>query len=397
MDFIRRTWAEIDMSALDHNINRIKSIMSPGQKLMGIVKADGYGHGDTFVARRLQESGYDWLGISSIETAVRLRKEGITIPILVLGYTPMHTVNIMEKYNVTQTVISMEFAEALQREAHKANCRIDVHIKLDTGMCRIGFQTDDINFDESLENIIEVSKMPNLHITGIFSHHAVADAYEDDHPAFTKMQVERFHKMVAALQANGVDVGLRHVANSATTIAYLEKHMDMCRTGNIMYGMLPSDECHGMIDLQPLMTLKTAVALVKTVQEGDQLSYGRTYTAPGERRIATLPVGYADGFSRALSNRGRVLVHGQFAPIVGRICMDQLMVDVTDIPDVRMGDEVVLFGRQGDTVLPVEEVAGLLGTINYEITCGITKRIPRVYLQDGEIIGIADNVWHQYK
>ena len=371
--------------------------MGEGQKLMGIVKADAYGHGDGFVARRLQESGYDYLGVSNIEEAISLCNEGITKPILILGYTPVNTANLMGKYDFIQTVISMEYAVALQAEAEKAGVTIQIYIKLDTGMSRVGFVMDDEHFATSIADIIEVSKMPNLKIAGIFTHNAVADAYQGDNPAFTQRQYDRFIKTTETLTEAGVDVGLRHVANSATTIAYAEKHLDMCRTGIITYGMLPSGECAGMIDLTPLMTLKTSVAMVKTVREGDQLSYGRTYTAPGDRVIATVPVGYADGYSRALSNRARVLVNGKFAPVVGRVCMDQMMIDVTGIEDVKMGDEVVLFGRQGDAVLPVEEIADLLGTINYEITCVVTKRVPRVYMQDGEIIGIVDHVLHQYK
>lgn len=397
MDFIKRTWAEIDMDALSYNIKSIKSKLAEGEKVMGIVKADAYGHGDGFVARALQEAGFDWFGVSNIEEGMSLRNEGIEKPILILGYTPVDTVNILNEYKITQALIGMDYAKALQAEAKKAGVTIDVHVKLDTGMTRVGFQTDDENFDESLKELIEVSKMSNIRITGIFTHHAVADAYQGDNPKFTEMQFTRFNKMIQALKDAGVDVGIHHCANSATTIAYPEKHLGMCRSGIITYGMLPSGECEGMIDIKPLMTLKTTIGLVKHVKAGSQLSYGRTYTADTDRLIATVPIGYADGYNRSLSNRARMLVNGHFAPVVGRVCMDQLMLDVTGIPSVKMGDEVVVFGHQGDQILPIEELADMLGTINYELTCVITKRVPRVYVQEGKVIGVVDHVLHQYK
>lgn len=397
MDFIRRTWAEIDLDALDYNIKSIKSKMKDGQKVMGIVKADCYGHGDGFISRKLQDAGFDWFGVSNIEEGMSLRNEGIEKPILVLGYTPVDCASIMADKKITQALIGMEYCRALQDAAAKAGVVVDGHIKLDTGMTRVGFQTDDENFEESLKEIQEVSKMPNIHITGIFTHHAVADAYQGDNPQFTDMQFTRFTKMIEALQAAGVDVGLRHCANSATIISYPEKHLDMCRSGIITYGMLPSGECEGRIDLKPLMTLKTSIGLVKHVKAGSQLSYGRTYTAETDLVIATVPIGYADGYNRNLSNKARMLVNGKFAPVVGRVCMDQCMIDVTDIPDVKMGDEVVVFGKQGDQCLPIEELADMLGTINYELTCVVTKRVPRVYLEGGKIVGIVDHVLHQYK
>lgn len=397
MDFIRRTWAEIDMDALAYNINSIKSKLAEGEKVMGIVKADAYGHGDGFVSRALQDADFDWFGVSNIEEGMSLRNEGIEKPILILGYTPVETAKLMDEYKLTQALVGMDYAKALQAEAEKAGVVIDAHVKLDTGMTRVGFQTDEENFEESLKELIEVSKMPNIHITGIFTHHAVADAYQGDNPKFTEMQFTRFNKMVNALKDAGVDVGICHCANSATTIAYPEKHLGMCRSGIITYGMLPSGECNGMIDIKPLMTLKTTIGLIKHVKAGSQLSYGRTYTADTDRVIATIPIGYADGYSRALSNKARMLVNGHFAPVVGRVCMDQIMLDVTGIPDVKMGDEVVVFGHQKDQILPIEELAEILGTINYELTCVITKRVPRVFLKDGNVIGVVDHILHQYK
>ena len=397
MDFIKRTWAEIDLDALDYNIKSIKSKMAPKHKVMGIVKADAYGHGDGFVARKLQAGGFDWFGVSNIEEAMSLRNEGITKPILVLGYTPATCVGIMNAQNITNAIVGMEHAVSLQEEAAAAGVVVEGHIKLDTGMTRVGFQTDEENFAQSLKDIIEVSKMPNVKITGIFTHHAVADSYTGDHPDFTKMQFDRFDKMVAALQEAGVNVGLRHCANSATTIAYAERHIDMCRSGIITYGMLPSGENAGMIDLKPLMTVKTTVGLVKKVPAGSQVSYGRTYTAETERVLATVPIGYADGYNRALSSKANMIVNGHYAPVVGRVCMDQLMIDVTGIPDVKMGTEVIVVGTDGDKHVTFDDLAAILGTINYELPCVITKRVPRIYKENGEIVGIVDHVLHQYK
>ncbi len=397
MDFIKRTWAEIDLDALDYNIKSIKSKMAPKHKVMGIVKADAYGHGDGFVARKLQAGGFDWFGVSNIEEAMSLRNEGITKPILVLSFTPASCVEIMNTQNITNAIVGMEHAVALQEAAAAAGVVIEGHIKLDTGMTRVGFQTDEANFEQSLKDIIAVSEMPNVKITGIFTHHAVADSYTGDHPDFTKMQFDRFDKMVAALEEAGVNVGLRHCANSATTIAYAERHIDMCRSGIITYGMLPSGENAGMIDLKPLMTVKTTVGLVKKVPAGSQVSYGRTYTAETERVLATVPIGYADGYSRALSSKAQMIVNGHYAPVVGRVCMDQLMIDVTDIPDVKMGTEVIVVGTDGDKHVTFDDLAAILGTINYELPCVITKRVPRIYKENGEIVGIVDHVLHQYK
>lgn len=397
MEFVKRTWAEIDLDALKYNIDNIKASLKGKHLLMGIVKADAYGHGDGIIAKKLAENGFDWFGVSNVEEGISLRKQGITQPILILGYTPVECAKMLSDEKITQAIISLDYAKALNAEAEKAGVVVDGHIKLDTGMTRVGFQCDDDNFQKSLESITEVFSFKNIHITGTFTHHAVADTYSGDCPQFTEMQFDRFQRMIKACQQKGLNMGICHCANSATTISYPEKQLDMVRSGIITYGMLPSDECEGRIDLKPLMTLKTSIALVKKVEAGAQISYGRTYTADKERLIATVPIGYADGYNRNLSNRACMLVHGKRAPIVGRVCMDQLMIDVTDIPDVKMGDEVVVFGKQGDAVLPIEELANMLNTINYEIPCVITKRVPRVYYEGGKLVGVVNHVMHRYE
>lgn len=397
MDFVKRTWAEIDLDALEYNIKNIKASLKGEQILMGVVKADAYGHGDGMIAKKLAQNGFSWFGVSNIEEGISLRRQGITQPILVLGYTPAECAKMLFDEKITQAILSLEYAEALNAEAEKAGVVIEGHIKLDTGMTRVGFQCDEENFEASLENIYKVFSFKNIAVKGTFTHHAVADTYSGDCPQFTQMQFDRFQKMIKACQQKGLDMGICHCANSATTIGHAEKQLDMVRSGIITYGLLPSEECVGKIDLKPLMTLKTSIALVKKVKAGSQISYGRTYTAQTDRIIATVPIGYADGYNRNLSNKARMLVKGKFAPVVGRVCMDQTMIDVTDIPDVKMGDEVVVFGKQGDAVLPVEELAGILNTINYEIPCVITKRVPRIYYQGGKVVGVVNHVMHRYE
>lgn len=397
MEFVKRTWAEIDLDALEYNIKNIKASLKGEHLLMGVVKADAYGHGDGMIAKKLAENGFSWFGVSNIEEGISLRRQGITQPILVLGYIPVECAKVLSDEKITQAILSLEYAKALNAEAEKAGVVIEGHIKLDTGMTRVGFQCDEENFETSLESIQKVFSLKHIHVAGTFTHHAVADTYSGDCPQFTQMQFERFQKMIKACQQKGLNMGICHCANSATTISYPDKQLDMVRSGIITYGLLPSDECQGRIDLKPLMTLKTTIALVKKVKAGSQISYGRTYTAQTDRIIATVPIGYADGYNRNLSNKARMLVNGKFAPVVGRVCMDQTMIDVTDIPDVKMGDEVVVFGRQKDAVLPVEELANILQTINYEIPCVITKRVPRVYYQGGKLVGVVNHVMHRYE
>ena len=285
--------AVIDLDAICHNIREVKRVVGEGVKVMPVIKADGYGHGAVPIAKELNKIGVDAFAVAILEEGITLRNNGIRQPILILGYTSEYQYSSLIQYEIEPTVFCYEMAESLSKIAQALGKDAKIHIKLDTGMTRVGFQTDDENFEESLKEIIEVSKMPNIHITGIFTHHAVADAYQGDNPAFTDMQFHRFMKMTDALKEAGVDIGLRHCANSATIISYPEKHLDMCRSGIITYGMLPSDECEGRIDLKPLMTLKTTIGLVKHVPAGSQLSYGRTYTAETDRVIATVPIGYA--------------------------------------------------------------------------------------------------------
>lgn len=342
---------------------------------MAVVKANAYGHGAVEVSRTLLANGADRLGVALLQEALELRQEGFAVPILILGFTPSHQLEAVVRANIAQTIFSYEQAWTLSRVAGELGKKARVHVKIDTGMGRLGFPAD----DQTVKTILRISRLPNLEIEGIFTHFATADEKDK---TFTRYQFEQFQWVVEELKAQGLEIPLKHAANSAAIIDLPETHLDLVRPGISLYGIYPSpDVCKDRINLIPAMTFKTQIAFLKRVRPGTSISYGRTYVAKEERVIATLPLGYADGYSRALSNRGKVLVKGKKVPIVGRVCMDQTMIDVTEVSDVRVGDEVVLFGREGREKLPVEEVAGQLGTIAYEVVCMVSSRVPRVYFR----------------
>lgn len=382
---LNRAWAEIDLDAIAHNVREIKGLLRGNVELMGVVKADAYGHGVLEVVRTLLDNGASRLAVSMLDEAIQIRKLGIDVPILILSYTDPVRAEEIVRNDLTQTVFSLELAQALSAAATRLERKVRIHVKVDTGMTRIGYVPE----QNALERILEVSKLPGLILEGLFTHFASADETERD---YTMMQYERFMGMCDRLESAGVHIPVRHACNSAGVIQYPEMHLDMVRPGVILYGLYPSPEVdRDRICLKPAMTLKANVILVKDVEPEVCISYGRTFRTTRRSRIATIPVGYADGYSRLLSSKGRVLVNGEYAPIVGRICMDQCMIDVTDLKqEVKAGDEVVLFGCQGDACISVDEVADQMGTINYEIVCIIGKRIPRVYLKDGKICSILN-------
>lgn len=389
MNFLKRTWAEINLDALTHNINEIKSKIPKNQKIMGILKSDAYGHGDGFIGRKLQDLGFDSFGVSNINEAISLRNEKITKPILILGYSPIDSVSYINKYDLTQCVMGIDYAKMLQSKGEILNCTFNIHIKIDTGMNRLGFQCTKDLLSQSLKEIIEISNMKNLKITGIFTHYAVSDSFDTKDIEFTNLQYKSFMGMVSKLNENNVDIGVTHASNSAFAISNknYEKNIDMCRLGIILYGILPSKEFKSILDLKPIMTLKTSIGFIKKVEANSAISYGLTHTLDKESIIATVPIGYADGYSRQLSNRGHMLINGKLAPVVGRVCMDQIMIDITNIDNVNIGDEVIVFG---DNQLSVDDIAKSLNTISYEIICGITRRVPRVYYENEKIVGIVD-------
>ena len=379
-----RTWCDVSLDNLKYNIDQIKSKVNNGVKLCGIVKANAYGHGVEEIAKNLVEQGFDYLAVAVIDEAVALRLCGFDQPILILGNTPKDTASQVVEYNITASVYNTDTAKVLSQEAVKQNKNVKIHLKIDTGMGRIGFVPD----EQTLTDIIEVSKLPNIEIEGIFTHFACADCSDRE---MTLKQFDKFMDLVGKVENKGIKIPIKHCCNSAGIINYPEMHLDMVRAGIILYGMYPSDIDYD-IDLKPLMDFKTSVINVKTVKIGETISYGATYTAQSEMKVATIAVGYADGYSRLLSNCGRVLVNGKFANIVGRICMDQCMIDVTNVHNISIGDEVILFGADENEKLPIEELAVKLGTINYELPCVINNRVPRCYVKDNKRIKIHNNL-----
>lgn len=373
MDY-KRCWAEVDLAALSANYRQIRRFLSPDAKYLAVVKADGYGHGSAATAALLQREGADWFGVATLEEGLRLRVAGIHRPILILGYTDPGAAALLASNTLTQTLFSEEYALQLAEQAEKANCVIDCHVKIDTGMSRLGF---DCEAESTVPVIKSLSQRGSLHLTGIFTHFAVADEDSDEARAFTEQQFRLFMQVCNRLKAEGVEIGLRHCCNSAATLLHPEYHLDLCRIGLVQYGLHVDPCMNDILSLQPVMSLYTVVTMVKEIAAGATVSYGRAYTAQTPRRIATVPIGYADGYPRALSNNASMLLHGKRAPVIGRVCMDQLMLDVTDIPEVKMGDIVTVAGKCGGEEVTFTELAERSGTINYELICGISKRVPR--------------------
>ena len=375
-----RVLALIDLDALAFNIKNIRSRTKRGTGIIGIIKADAYGHGSVETAEVLLENGADWLAVAVVDEALNLRRNGIEAPVLLLGYTPELRLEDVINNGFIQTVYSYDIAQKLSQAAVILVKTAVVHIKIDTGMGRIGYRVN----EDSANEIVEISKLPNIEVNGMFTHFSTADEADK---TYTCSQFDKFIKMDSMLKDRGLNIPVRHASNSAGIMDFDNMMLDMVRPGIILYGAYPSDEVKKEnLMLKPVMSVKTHVSYVKTVEAGDYVSYGREYQAPGRRIIATIPVGYADGFIRAYSKGGRVLIRGQYAPIIGRICMDQFMVDVTDINGVEINDEVVLMGRQGYNEISADDIAAVLKTINYEVFCTLSKRVPRQYLKDGKAV-----------
>lgn len=390
-DFLKRTWAEIRLDAVEQNYRAVRRLVAESCRVMAVVKADAYGHGDVQVAKTLQEAGTDWFGVSNLEEAVRLRRAGITCPMLILSYTPPEEAARLAQFDITQTVISADYARRLNDAAAAAAVTVETHIKLDTGMSRVGFFYQDEQADSAVIDEIEtVYALPNLSVQGIFTHFAAAD--EEDGEEFTRRQHALFTDAIARLEKRGVTFVLKHCCNSAATLRFAELHMDMVRPGIVLYGLAPSAFLRETVSLVPAMSLKTVVSQVKEIPVGTAVSYGRTYTAACAKTVATVPIGYADGYPRLLSNTAQMLVDGRRVPLVGRVCMDQCLLDVTEVPSVCEGMTVTVFGTDGDAALPVEEPAAAAGFINYELVCLVSKRVPRVFYQNGQTVEIQDYV-----
>jgi alanine racemase len=385
-----RVEAHINLDAICNNIDEVRRNINPNTKIMAVIKADGYGHGAVALATALKDK-VDAYGIAIIEEGIELRRAGFDKPILILGFTPHQQYENLLKYDIMPTVFQYDMAKCLSDTAVSLGKQAKIHIKVDTGMSRIGFK----DTEESIQLIKEISKLPNIIIDGLFTHFACAD--EADKTSARK-QLSRYLTFADKLEKEGIHIPVKHVSNSASIIDLPEANLDMVRSGISTYGMYPSNEVNKeKLMLQPALTLISNVVFVKDVEAGTGISYNSTYVTKQDSVIATIPVGYGDGYSRRLSSVGRVLIHGKSAPIVGRVCMDQFMVDVTDIPDVKEGDKVTLIGQDGDESISIEEVADLAGSFNYELVCDIGKRVPRVYYKEGKKVGTADyyNCLHQ--
>ncbi len=377
-------WAEIDLDALTWNMRQIRNLVGENVKIAAVVKANGYGHGSLEIMQPLMEAGAEMIVVSSVNEAVEMRKRYKKSQTLVLGFTQDENVADAIRYGIIQTVTTEEQAKFLSETAERIGMGASCHIKIDTGMNRIGFKVN----EESADAITRISKMPGIHVNGIFSHFATADEADK---SFMKLQFERFEKMIKMLADRGVKPPIKHIANSAAIIDFPESHMDMVRSGIITYGIYPSDEVNkDRIKLKPVMSLKAKISHIKTIDETSGISYGLTEEVHAGDVIATIPIGYADGYLRALSGKADVLIHGKRARIRGRVCMDQLMVDISDIPEARVGDEAVIFGADGDKMISVDELAQIGNTISYELLCMIGRRVPRVYLRGGEIVEVTD-------
>ncbi|WP_250278403.1 alanine racemase [[Clostridium] colinum] len=372
-----RVIAEINLDNIAYNMSNIRKNIDKKTKIMAIVKADAYGHGAVEVAKTALYNGADWLGVAIIDEAIELRKNNIFEPILILGHTMEHKFLQVIRYNITQTVFSYEMAKKLSDEATKIKKSVDIHIKIDTGMSRLGF----LPTEESIEQIIAIKKLPYINITGIFTHFATSDM-EDK--SFTKNQFEKYKYVVDILEKRGFENIIKHISNSGAILDLEEYRLDMVRAGIILYGMYPSNQVLKTINLKPAMSLKTHISYVKEVEENVSVSYCRTYFTNKKTKIATIPVGYADGYARALSNKARVFINGEYANVIGNICMDQFMIDVTHISNIKQGDIAILMGEG----ITAEEIASLQGTINYEIVCNIGKRVPRVYIKNNQFLKI---------
>lgn len=373
-----RTEASIDLDAIEYNYNQIRAKVPQDTKLLAVIKADAYGNGAVQISKFLDDK-CDFFGVACVDEAIEIIQAGIKSPVLILGRVFVEDYPLVVKHNIRIPIFNLYDAKKLDEEAEKQGKVIPFHFCLDTGMSRIGFQAT----DESIELCEEICKLENIKAEGLFSHFATADEAD-----LTKAnaQLEKFNSFANALESKGLNIPIKHLNNSAGIMNFANG-FDMCRMGIILYGMYPSEEVDkDLLSIKPVLSWKTRISYIKQLEANREISYGGTYKTETERTIATVPVGYADGYPRCLSNKGRVLVNGQYAPIVGRVCMDQMMIDITDIEGVKVADEVILIGKQGDNELSMEEVSAQAYSFNYELTCRFARRIPRVYYKNGEIV-----------
>lgn len=381
----RPAWAEINLDNFEYNMQNIRAL-AKSKELIGVVKADAYGHGAIDVAPVLLKNGATRLAVAVVTEGVELRKSSIDCPIMILGYTPLNFVKDLIQYDIEPTVYNYEYACELSKLAQNKKKPVKIHIKVDTGMGRIGFLPN----EESVQDVWKISKLPNLEIESLFSHFSTAD---EKNKEYSNMQFQKYNWFYNKLIEKNIKINMRNIANSAAIIDLPNTHYNAARPGIILYGYYPSNEVEKQrLNIKPCMTIKANVINIKTLQEGEYIGYGRKFRTSCKSVIATLPVGYADGYTRMLSGKAKVIINGKFAPVVGNICMDQCMVDVTDIGDVKVGDEVILMGSCGDLKFDAEDIAKVLGTISYEVICMVGKRVPRVYVKNNKVVKVRNLV-----
>lgn len=382
---IRPVWAEIDLDAIKYNIDSIKRRVDT-KELIAVVKADAYGHGALDVSKTLVENGATKLAVAVITEAMELRHGNINTPIMILGYTPLEFAADLINYDIEQTIFDLEYATKLSEIALNLGKKAKVHVALDTGMGRIGFLIN----DNSLNEILKISSLKGLEVVGIFTHFATSDESDKN---YSNKQYKKFTDFNEKLISKRVNIPLKHVSNSGAIIDMPNTYLDGVRAGIVLYGYYPSEDVLKQnLDLKKAITIKTQVAHVKILDKNEYVSYGRKFKTERKSIIATLPIGYADGYSRALTGKAKVIINGKFAPVVGTICMDQCMIDVTDIGDVHVGDEVIVLGKDKDLKFDADDMAKAMGTINYEVLCMIKQRIPRVYIEDGKVKSIRNYI-----
>ena len=382
---LRPAWAEIDLDAIAYNTRNIKKLIGD-KDLIAVVKANCYGHGVIDIIPTLLENGVSRFAVAMISEALEIRDNKITTPVMILGFTPLYLGEELINNNIEQTVYDLDYAKELSKIALTLNKKAKIHIAIDTGMGRIGFLPN----EKSIDNITEICSLEGIEVIGIFTHFSTSDEKDKEysHEQFTKML-----SVMDTLKKRGIDIPLKHVANSGAIIDLPDTYLDAVRAGIILYGYYPSDEIDkNNLALKPALTLKATITNVKTLEKDMYVSYGRTFKTSNETIVATIPVGYADGYLRKLAENGKVIIKGEFAPIIGRICMDQFMIDVTNIPDVKIGDEVILLGEKNGLKYNADDMAKKLDTINYEVTCMLKSRLPRVYIKDTHIINVKNHI-----
>ncbi len=383
MQFTKRAWVEIDIDKIIENYNSIKSSAN-GRKIFAVVKADAYGHGAEMYVKTYESLGADGYCVSNVTEALAVRRAAKDKPVLILGYTPINGIRTLVENKISQAIISYDYAVEVSNELKRLNKSLSCHIKVDTGMSRVGLNArNGGNIDKAAAEVKEISNMFGIKAEGIFTHYSVADSEEPKDIKFTESQYERFCEVV---EKSSVDFTYIHCCNSAGIGLQKNDRGNTVRPGIILHGLMPAEGLPMNMKLSPTLNLKSVVGMIKTIKEGDSVSYGRMFTAKKDTKIATVPIGYADGYPRFLSNKGRVLIGGEYADILGKICMDQMAVDVSNIKNVSVGDTVTLIGKDGENEITASDIASLGNTINYEIVCGLSQRIPRIYIKDGKPI-----------